>query len=97
MCHFRLCSCFKQFWPKGPQIRHFSTTDSPEMGLPGAQGEYKPTDTDLVQIVRSRRGPDILHNPWANKVHAELRLLFSFLVPWCSRTGASSMGECFKG
>lgn len=30
--------------------------------------EYHPTDMELVQIVRSRRGPDILHNPWANKV-----------------------------
>lgn len=31
-------------------------------------GAYHPTDMELVQIVRSRRGPDILHNPWANKV-----------------------------
>lgn len=62
------------------KVRHFTATSSLAAPKQTEDGNYHPTDMELVQIVRSRRGPDILHNPWANKANIGLTRVSSFNI-----------------
>lgn len=59
-------------------------------GYPAAsvnEGEYAPTDSELVGIVRERDGLAILHNPIENKV----RLMTLLWIAVCSHASTRYM------